>query len=372
MADKVNIDQFIDRQAAEAPTPEPEAPAAEEKASAKETPKRKGRRLSAKEQSHGIVEVPPEPSDEAEREPTSEELSDIPEEILEEMEALKAKAKREENRVLRDPRPREDRPTNVYDVESVLDINNYNIWQLTEFMVADLWENERKETDFSQTEEKLLTIIRTAFEVVHFDESSERDRRLYDNGDWAHFSHCRPGRGTVAIRRRLIKRLSDLTYENVRHISAAMLLELIDRNFGGGWDSISLSVRDIIESGFDISTTQLPASRMHIPGGTLDKKVAQGYDVLELARGTWIEAIFAKKKDPIEKLHYEAQQHMFDEDGNELLPEAPDDDEELEDEDEDGNTTDETADDESYYSNYAAEADVKDEDEEGFPIVDAD
>ena len=63
---------------------------------------------------------------------------------------------------------------------------------------------------------------------------------------------------------------------------------------------------------------------------------------------------------------------MFDEDGNELLPEAPDEDEDIDDEDEDADSSEDNTDDESYYSNYVAEADVKDEDEEGFPIVEAD
>ena len=31
--------------------------------------------------------------------------------------------------------------------------------------------------------------------------------------------------------------------------------------------------------------------------------VAQGFDVLEIPKGTWVEAIFAKKKDPVEKIH---------------------------------------------------------------------
>ena len=374
-AAKVDIDEFVSDQPQQNTTVDTPSETIEP------APKKKqGRRPGAKKLRKGIIDAPVEdtiPQSDAsvltEHEPGADELSEIPEEILDEIEAIKAKNKKpEEPKVLRDPRPREDRPANIYEVESVLDINNYNIWNLNEFMIAELWENERKETDFSQTEEKLLNIIRTAFDLVHYDEGNARDKRLYDNGDWAHFSHCRPGRGTIAIRRRLIRKLSDLTYENIRHITAPTLLELIDRNFGGGWDSISLSLKDIIESGFDISTTQLPASRMHTPGGTLDKKVAQGYDVLELARGTWIEAIFAKKKDPIEKLHYEAQQHMFDEDGNELLPEAPDEDEDIDDEDEDADGSEDNADDESYYSNYVAEADVKDEDEEGFPIVEAD
>jgi hypothetical protein len=118
----------------------------------------------------------------------------------------------------------------------------------------------------------------------------------------------------VAVRKKYITRLSDLSYENIRHITAATLLELIDRNFGGGWDSIALSMKDIILSSFEISTTTLPASRIHAPGGTLERKVAQGFEVLEIAKGTWVEAIFAKKKEPLAKIRM--NEDKYDEEGN--------------------------------------------------------
>ena len=76
-----------------------------------------------------------------------------------------------------------------------------------------------------------------------------------------------------AIKKRPIMRVTDLTYENIRHISATKLLEVIDRNFGGGWDSLSQSIQDIIESGFDISTTTLPQDRLKKVGGMYDKKI---------------------------------------------------------------------------------------------------
>ena len=36
-----------------------------------------------------------------------------------------------------------------------------------------------------------------------------------------------------AVKKRPIVRVTDLTYENIRHISAAKLIEVLDRNFGG-------------------------------------------------------------------------------------------------------------------------------------------
>src|SRR3712207_7731612 len=67
----------------------------------------------------------------------------------------------------------------------------------------------------------------------------------------------------VGLKKKPIMRVTDLTYENIRHISASKLIEVLERNFGGGWDSLSQSIQDIIESGFDISTTTLPANRLH-------------------------------------------------------------------------------------------------------------
>ena len=124
---------------------------------------------------------------------------------------------------------------------------------------------------------------------------------------------------TWAIKKRPITRVTDLTYENIRHISAEKLIEVLDRNFGGGWDSLSQSIQDIIESGFDISTTTLPQDRLHKKGGMYEKKVADGYAVLEIAKGTWVEAIFAKIKPETYKprMKFDDAKDFDDEDDDE-------------------------------------------------------
>ena len=131
----------------------------------------------------------------------------------------------------------------------------------------------------------------------------------------------------LAIKKRPIMRVTDLTYENIRHISAEKLMEVIERNFGGGWDSLSQSIQDIIQSGFDISTTTLPKDRLHKPGGMYEKKVDDGFAVLEIPKGTWVEAIFAKLKPEAEKprLKYnESKSFDPDDDDEEDLPETDD------------------------------------------------
>ncbi|MBQ7570926.1 MAG: hypothetical protein IJT19_01650 [Bacteroidaceae bacterium] len=251
-------------------------------------------------------------------------------------------------------------------LESILDLNSNNVWDLNEEQIARLWEKEIAEEGFASSEEKLLNTIRLSFEVVHYNPNDEREVKKYENKDWATFPRSDVRKGCVAIRRKYIKRITDLSYENVKHITAAMLLELIDRNFGGGWDSIPLSIKDIIESAFDISTTQLPTSRIHAKGGTLEKKVAQGYEVLEVEKGTWTEAIFAKKKEPVVKLRCNSDQ-KYDEDGNLIVDNE---DEDLDDDRLDDDGDEDMDNDDTFYSSYAAEAEVKEETEEGFPIED--
>lgn len=248
-------------------------------------------------------------------------------------------------------------------LESILDLNANNIWDLDELAISEAWERAREEEDFSISEAKLLNTIRLAFEVVHYNPEDEREVAKYENGSWAKLTHCKEEKGCVAIRRKAIERITDLSYENIRHITTAMLLELIDRNFGGGWDAIALAIRDIIETGFEISTTQLPASRIHAPGGTVEKKKAQGFDVLEVPKGTWVEAIFAKKKDPVEKIHMDLPEREYDEDGN-PIPLA----DELETGDE--NEEEGLENDDTYFSSITPEADVKDLEEEGLNIED--
>ena len=252
---------------------------------------------------------------------------------------------------------------NIMKLESILDINSNNIWELDEFSIAEAWEREREEDDFSISEQKLLGTIRLAFEIVHYNPEDERDIAKYENGGWAKLTHCQESKGCVAIRRKAIERITDLSYENIKHISTAMLLELISRNFGGGWDSIALSIRDIIEMGFEISTTQLPQSRIHAPGGTLEKKVAQGFEVLEIQKGTWVEAIFAKKKDPIEKVHSALNDREYDEDGNLISSKSEMD-------INDDNDDDITENDDTYFSSLTPEAATDDLEEEGLSIED--
>lgn len=183
-----------------------------------------------------------------------------------------------------------------------------------------------------------------------------------------------------AIKKRPIMRVTDLTYENIRHISAAKLVEVLDRNFGGGWDSLAQSIQDIILSGFDISTTTLPKDRLHKAGGMYEKKVEDGFEVLEIPKGTWMEAIFAKEKPEIEKPRYkselEEEREVKTQEGNEEEEDMEEEDVPIKDtyneEEEDDTFDDDKLTEESYRTTYETDPedlsleaeDVTEEDDE--------
>lgn len=190
-----------------------------------------------------------------------------------------------------------------------------NVWQLQENDVYRIWEAAEKDADSRENFSRFMTIIRTAFDVEEIKIDKPEIIKKYEARNMVvGFMQSDNGKQKYAVKKRPILRVTDLSYENIRHISAAKLLEVIDRNFGGGWDSLSQSIKDIIESGFDISTTTLPNDRMHKPGGLFEKKMNDGYSVLEIAKGLWTEAIFAKEKPESIKLKMNLDGESFEED----------------------------------------------------------
>jgi len=182
-------------------------------------------------------------------------------------------------------------------------LNKSSIWDLQENDVFRLWESAEKDADVLENPRHFQDIIRSAFTIEEIKDDSKAIKEKYEKLGYkvAQVKFSESVKVTWALKKKPIVRVTDLTYENIRHISAAKLVEVLDRNFGGGWDSLSQSIKDIIESGFDISTTTLPKDRLHKKGGMYEKKMADGYDVLEVEKGTWVEAIFAKLKPEAEK-----------------------------------------------------------------------
>lgn len=215
-------------------------------------------------------------------------------------------------------------------------LNKSNIWDVQENDVLRMWDAGAKDSDFKDSADHYREIIKTAFDLedVKVDRPEVLSKYEARGFKTAMVKTANGDKKRIAIKKKPIQRVTDLTYENINHITAAKLLEVIERNFGGGWESLSQSIQDIIEHGFDISTTTLPTSMLKKKGGMYEKKVEDGYEVLEIPKGTWTEAIFAKEKPRVERVHTvfdpdaedaEKRRLEEEEDNDEDLPDVPDD-----------------------------------------------
>lgn len=211
---------------------------------------------------------------------------------------------------------------------SIKSLTKSQVWDLQENDIVNLWKDAERDTEIMESVRRYMDIIRTAFEMEEIKIDKPEVIKKYEaRGMKVYTLPIGDSTHKWGIKKRPIVRVTDLSYENIRHISAAKLLEVIDRNFGGGWDSLSQSIKDIILSGFDISTTTLPKDRLHNPGGMYEKKVEDGFEVLEITKGTWVEAIFAKVKPLAEKYsaYLEDSKSKFDFDDSDEDIDLPED-----------------------------------------------
>lgn len=235
---------------------------------------------------------------------------------------------------------------------SLKTLTKSSVWDLQENDIFRLLETVEKEAELKENLRHYLDIIRSAFMIEELKDDDKLVKQKFTKLDYK-VGSIKTGDDTkmiLAIKKRPIMRVTDLTYENIRHISAAKLMEVLDRNFGGGWDSLSQSIQDIIESGFDISTTTLPKDRLHKKGGMYEKKVADGYEVLEVAKGSWVEAIFAKLKPESYKPRMQFDTRLGDDEEYDEDADLPEDD--YNKPDEDDVELDEPNDDEINEDNY--------------------
>jgi len=213
---------------------------------------------------------------------------------------------------------------------SLKTLTKSNVWDIQENDVFRMWKAASREADTRDNMRHYIDVLRSAFEMEEVKiDRPEIVKKYEDRGYHVDFLTIDEGaRQKWAIKKKAIVRVTDLTYENIRHISARQLLDVIDRNLGGGWGSLSQSIQDIIQTGFDISTTTLPKDRLQKKGGLYEKMVKDGAEVLVIPKGTWVEAIFAKEKPefimPKTKIE-EPKFHDSDgEDDEDELPEEPD------------------------------------------------
>ena len=236
-------------------------------------------------------------------------------------------------------------------------LNKSNVWDLQENDVFRLWEAAEKDADIKDNARHYLDILKSAFEIEELKVDKPEIIKKYEARSYkvGQLRIDESSKSKWAVKKRPILRVTDLTYENIHHITTSKLLEVIDRNFGGGWDSLSQSIQDIIESGFDISTTTLPKDRLRKPGSMYEKKVADGFDVLEIPKGMWVEAIFAKPKPEMEKPRIKTEPTPDDDDpdrDDEDLPEEEEEDTYNSDDDDDSMFDEDKLTEESYRTTF--------------------
>jgi hypothetical protein len=258
---------------------------------------------------------------------------------------------------------------------SIKAVTKNSVWDIQENDVFRMWEAATKDAEVKENIQHYLDIFKSAFLIEEIKDDSALIKKGYEKRGYKvmEIKFDENLKFTWAIKKRPIMRVTDLSYENIRHISAAKLLEVIDRNFGGGWDSLSQSIQDIILSGFDISTTTLPKDRLHKKGGMYDKKVEDGFDVLEVSKGGWVEAIFAKLKPEEEKIKMKFNEKS---DSDDDLDDDDNDDYEVEDNysshDEEDDEVQDPNDDEITEDNYSTMMDLgsDDPDDEAAQMLD--
>ena len=125
-------------------------------------------------------------------------------------------------------------------VFSISNVTKSMIWDLQENDVIRLWQAAEKEQNIQENGSRYIDIVKTAFEIEELKIDKPEIIKKYE-ARGMRIATLPYGNATHkwAIKKRPIVRVTDLTYDNIQHISAAKLLEVIDRNFGGGWESLS-------------------------------------------------------------------------------------------------------------------------------------
>ncbi len=242
-----------------------------------------------------------------------------------------------------------------------------NVWTLSEADLSHMIVEGKKKEDYAENEAHYMNIIRPVFDIQYLDREDEKRVAELEALRYEIFSSPNDGQNNaMAIRKRPIKKVTDLTLENIHHLEASEALELIEGNLGTGWKGLPLAIQDIIESSFYVDCSVLPESVMHRQGGIVDRRKDDGYDVLELARGNWIEGIFIKAKPRPEKPRIETPDFLNDdeEENDEDTNEQDLDDEDLSQDNDDEDDGDSDSNEENVKFEDLDDIEVIDDDEE--------
>nr|WP_308535246.1 hypothetical protein [uncultured Prevotella sp.] len=231
-----------------------------------------------------------------------------------------------------------------------------NVWNIQENDVFRLWSQAQRDADLKENSHHYLDIIKSAFFIEEVKVDKVEVIRKYEERG-CKVGSVRFDNGTPvkwAIKKKNITRINDLNTDNIHHVSAAKLIEILERNFGGGWESLPQSVQSVIQSAFEVSTTTLPTERLKKTGGLYEMKLKEGFEILEITKGSWTEAIFVKELSTGDGTQSgKVDDEMLDSEGNILCKDDIEDSEIEEDEFDDDKLTEE-----SYHTTFDAGPEV--------------
>jgi hypothetical protein len=115
------------------------------------------------------------------------------------------------------------------------ELSKGNVWTVTESELASMLVEGKKEEDYAEMEKHYMNIIRTVFDIKFLDRTDEEAVKRLENQHYEIFSYPSEGEvDAIAIRKHAIKKITDLTLENIQHLDALDVLDLIKRNMGTG------------------------------------------------------------------------------------------------------------------------------------------
>ena len=185
-------------------------------------------------------------------------------------------------------------------------MDKVNVWVLTEDTLFDIYKKGRKDELFSENEKHYMNIIHPVF---HFMPVNLNETELIEKLKFQNYKiyplQLNGVNNAIAIRRRPINSVMDLSYENIYHINSETLLRLIDENMGKGWKGLPLFLQDIIQAAFYVDYFEFPNMNSSYIKKVLNERLAEGYEILQIIRGAWIEAVLVKSKPRTDKPRFE-------------------------------------------------------------------
>jgi hypothetical protein len=127
-------------------------------------------------------------------------------------------------------------------------VTRNSVWGLQEDDAIRMWKAATKDAEVKKNVDRYLDIFKSAFLIEEVKEDITLVKKNYEQRGYkvAQIMFDEMMMFTWAIKKKSITHANDLTHENIGYISTTELLEVLNRNFGGGWGSLSRSIQNII------------------------------------------------------------------------------------------------------------------------------